>query len=137
MEKKLLNSVPDIITMISASTLATITTQKKKKLTSLKSLFGAALMALVLSVQAQAVIVTFVLGTSDAWLAGQPDGTTASGGPIDSLDVAPDHSPVFIGTFCPGDVVFWKAGGLVSNTPNIGDGSDPNGGAAGEVSRRA
>lgn len=114
--------------MIAAFALTTTTIPKMKKLTSLKSLFGAALMALVLSVQAQAVIVTFVPGTSDPWLAGQPDGTTASGGPIDSLDVAPDHSPVFIGTFCPGDVVFWKAGGLVSNTPNLGDGSDPNGG---------
>lgn len=99
-----------------------------KKLTSLKYLFGAALVALALSSQAHALIVV-VPGTSNPWLAGQPDGTNASPGPVDP-DVAPDHSPIYIGTFCPGDVIFWEGDGLVSNTPSLGDGSGPNGGVS-------
>ena len=51
------------------------------------------LSAIILSALASSAVVAqaqvVVPGTSDPWLAGQPNGTTASGG-----DVAPNESPV-------------------------------------------
>jgi hypothetical protein len=57
-----------------------------------------------------------VPGTSDPWLAGMPNGSTASGG-----DVAPNQSPVQLTgvTFAPGDrVSIASASGTVSNGPS-------------------
>ena len=50
-----------------------------------------------------------VPGSSDPWLAGQPNGTTASSG-----DIAPDQSPVYAGSVTPGSTITWSATGLVS-----------------------
>lgn len=50
--------------------------------------FGSMAILLVLPMVSHAVLIT-VPGTSDPWLAGMPDGATASSG-----DVAPAHSPV-------------------------------------------
>lgn len=55
-----------------------------------------------------------VPGTSDIWLAGMPDGSTASSG-----DVAPTHSPVEVPGFAldAGDVLTFSATGLVAHGP--------------------
>lgn len=62
-----------------------------------------------------------VPGTSDPWLAGQPNGTAASWG-----DVAPDQSPVFAGNVTPGDTITWAATGHVAFGPGINE-FGPNG----------
>jgi hypothetical protein len=55
-------------------------------------------------------IVT-VPGTSDPWLAGMPNGSTASSG-----DIAPDQSPVLVGVpFSPGDIFTFSATGLTDH----------------------
>jgi hypothetical protein len=84
-------------------------------------LFGLiALIATLLSSDATAV--TFIVpGTSDPWLAAQPNGTTASLG-----DVAPAQSPVFAGLVTPGLQISWTASGLVSFGPG-----EPSGGPDG------
>jgi len=52
-----------------------------------------------------------VPGTSNPWLAGMPDGSTARGG-----DVAPDQSPVLAPiAFTPGVAIIFSATGLVSH----------------------
>jgi hypothetical protein len=57
-----------------------------------------------------------VPGTSDPWLAGQPNGTSASLG--DGVgDYAPAQSPVYAGSVTPGATVKWSATGLVGNGP--------------------
>ena len=55
-------------------------------------------------------IVT-VPGTSNPWLAGMPNGSKASDG-----DVAPDQSPVLVGSpFSPGDIFTFSATGLTDH----------------------
>jgi hypothetical protein len=55
-------------------------------------------------------IVT-VPGTSDPWLAGMPNGSTASMG-----DIAPDQSPVLVGVpFSPGDIFTFSPIGLTDH----------------------
>ena len=73
--------------------------------------------AIALGVSAHATVFN-VPGTSDPWLAGQPDGTTAS-----SNDVAPGQSPVFAGSFAAGTVICWTADGFVLNYPGVGGGT--------------
>lgn len=87
---------------------------------SLKRTLLASVSALVLGASANATTFN-VPGTSDPWLAGQPDGTPAS-----SNDVAPGQSPVFAGSFSAGAVICWTADGFVLNYPGTG-GFDPNG----------
>jgi hypothetical protein len=74
------------------------------------------LSAIILSALASSAVVAqaqvVVPGTSDPWLAGQPNGTTASGG-----DVAPNESPVYAGSVSPGSTITWAATGLVNYYP--------------------
>ncbi|MEM8986261.1 MAG: PEP-CTERM sorting domain-containing protein [Pseudomonadota bacterium] len=62
---------------------------------------------------AKAAAVIIVPGISDPWLAGMPDGSTASG-----ADVAPTHSPVFATAVTGGDVLTFEVTGAVSFTPS-------------------
>ena len=56
---------------------------------------------------------TIVPGTADPWLAGMPDGSTAS-----LQDIAPDQSPVQILLFfVPGDALRFSATGLTDHCP--------------------
>jgi uncharacterized repeat protein (TIGR02543 family) len=68
-----------------------------------------------------------VPGTSDLWLAGMPDGATASGG-----DIAPNHSPVLVTglNLISGGVLTFSALGVVSNYGGCPSGycNDPDGG---------
>lgn len=62
-----------------------------------------------------AQVVTFtVVGTSDPWLAGMPDGSTASG-----VDSAPAQSPVLVVglPLLPGSALTFTASGAVRNGP--------------------
>lgn len=73
----------------------------------------------LLAAPAAAQTVTIVVpGTSDPWLAGMPDGATAS-----ASDVAPTHSPVLVTglTFVPGDRFGFHATGRVGNSPFAAD----------------
>lgn len=56
----------------------------------LKLLFSGVLLVMACTSQA-AIVSVNVPGTSDMWLAGMPDGSTASSG-----DTAPEHSPVLV-----------------------------------------
>lgn len=75
---------------------------------------------------AQAILV--VPGTSDPWLAGMPDGSTASFNPGsgEPADVAPAESPVLVTgiTITPGMMLQWTATGIVGHP---GDLADPDG----------
>jgi hypothetical protein len=57
---------------------------------------------------------TSVPGTADPWLAGMPDGATASYG-----DVAPAQSPVLVSglTLTPGETLTFSVSGSVNNSP--------------------
>jgi uncharacterized repeat protein (TIGR02543 family) len=74
---------------------------------------------LLSTVSAQAVSVT-VPGTADPWLAGMPDGSTASNyvTPVHP-DVAPYHSPVLVTglVLVPGDCLMFSASGGVGYGP--------------------
>ena len=61
-------------------------------------------------------VTVTVPGTSDPWLAGMPDGSTASGG-----DIAPDQSPVeVLGlSLLSGTRLRFSASGGVANAPTI------------------
>jgi len=89
---------------------------------------GGSFASLALAANAASVVVA---GTSDPWLAGQPNGTSASLG--DGIgDYAPAQSPVYAGTVTPGNTVTWSATGLVGNgagEPQFG----PNGDTAGTL----
>jgi hypothetical protein len=80
-------------------------------------LAGAAFLMFI-AVPAQGTTVT-VPGTSDPWLAGMPNGSTASG-----VDAAPDQSPVFAMTVVPGSILTWSATGEVGHP---GDSAGPDG----------
>ena len=81
------------------------------------AIIGASFAGLALVAKAQIVVP----GTSDPWLAGQPNGTTASSG-----DTAPAESPVYAGSVSAGSTITWSATGLVFYEP--GTPSDgPNG----------
>jgi hypothetical protein len=59
--------------------------------------------------------IIIVPGSSDPWLAGQPDGTSASeSSDLSKFDIAPDQSPVYAGSFIPGYELTWSATGCVS-----------------------
>src|SRR5262245_49267494 len=67
----------------------------------------AAAVALGLTASANASTITIVPGTSDPWLAGMPNGSTAS-----LLDIAPAQSPVqVLLAFLPGDALRFSATG--------------------------
>lgn len=57
-----------------------------------------------------------VPGTSDPWLAGMPDGSTASEG-----DIAPNESPVYVSgiTVIPGEIITFTASGAVAHGPDF------------------
>lgn len=75
-------------------------------------------------------ISVLVPGTSDPYLAGMPDGSTASADPygVQPPDVAPNQSPVPI-SVVPGTLLTWSATGAVSyySPPDPSDISGPNG----------
>ncbi len=64
-----------------------------------------------------------VPGTSDLWLAGMPDGSTASynSGSVEPADVAPAQSPVLVSgiPIVPGTMLLWTADGLVEHPGDI------------------
>jgi hypothetical protein len=86
-----------------------VTLKKFMKKLILSTIIGGSLAGLTLAANAGVVVVP---GTSDPWLSGQPNGTTAS-----SEDVAPAQSPVYAGSVTPGGTVTWTATGLVGNGP--------------------
>ena len=65
---------------------------------------------------ASADVIVIVPGTSDPWLAGMPNGSTASAGG-GGFDIAPTHSPVeVLGLpFGAGDLLFFSATGTVDH----------------------
>lgn len=71
----------------------------------------------------QALVDVIVPGDADPYLAGMPDGSTASGG-----DVAPDQSPIFVEglELIPGTVLTFAAAGQVSfaGAPNVNETPD-------------
>ncbi|MEE9337440.1 MAG: PEP-CTERM sorting domain-containing protein [Methylococcaceae bacterium] len=70
---------------------------------------------LIVACTSQAAIVSITVpGTSDMWLAGMPDGSTASSG-----DIAPNHSPVLVNgiDLNVGSLTFGNVSGGVSNGP--------------------
>jgi hypothetical protein len=75
---------------------------------------------LFITVPAQGITVN-VPGTSDPWLAGMPNGSTASYNPGSGEpgDVAPAQSPVLVNgiSIVPGMILMWSATGLVGNFP--------------------
>jgi len=78
----------------------------------MKTKITSILCTLFLSQAVQAVIVP---GTSDPWLAGMPNGSTASSG-----DVAPNQSPVlWAGGVTPGVFYSVSASGAVGNDPSF------------------
>lgn len=72
--------------------------------------------------QAQSIIN--VPGTSTPWLAGMPDGTSASFNLYEPADIAPAQSPVLALTLAPGQSIRWTASGLVGHP---GHDSGPDG----------
>ena len=83
-------------------------------------------LASLLSWQVLAVTTT-VPGTSDPWLSGMPNTTTASFNPGsgEPADVAPDDSPVLVPISVVGGTAFnWSASGEVGHP---GDVTDPDG----------
>ena len=84
------------------------------------------------AVQAAPILIT-VPGTADPWLAGMPNGSTASSG-----DVAPGQSPIeVLGlVFSPGDLLWFAATGLTDHctggacglAPAEGDAVEPSSG---------
>jgi hypothetical protein len=89
-------------------------------------LISAALLMFI-AVQAQGTPIN-VPGTSDPWLAGMPDGSTASfnSGSGEPADVAPAQSPVLVSgiPIVPGTMLVWTATGLVGHP---GDPAGPDG----------
>jgi hypothetical protein len=75
-----------------------------------------AFLVLVFSLMVSSALAVNVPGTSDPWLAGMPDGSTAS-----LEDVAPDQSPVLVPglSLAPGLILTFSASGGVSNGPAI------------------
>ncbi len=71
-------------------------------------------------------ITVNVPGTSDPWLAGMPNGSSASFNPGSGelADVAPAQSPVLVGGIVPGTLLMWTATGQVGHP---GDVTDPDG----------
>lgn len=67
-----------------------------------------------------------VPGTSDPWLAGMPNGSSASFNPGsgESADFAPAESPVLVSGIVPGTLLMWSAAGLVGHP---GDITNPDG----------
>jgi hypothetical protein len=74
----------------------------------LSAIVGSSYLGLALVAPASIVVP----GSSDPWLAGQPNGTTASSG-----DVAPAQSPVYAGSVSAGTTITWSATGLVYYAP--------------------
>lgn len=83
----------------------------------LKPFISLALFTVTMSLPLAATADILVPGTSDPWLAGMPNGSTASSG-----DSAPAQSPVFAGNFSAGDILKFTvsinpAAGAVGNCP--------------------
>jgi hypothetical protein len=82
-----------------------------------------ALLFMFIAVPAQCITIN-VLGTSDPWLAGMPDGTLGVNKTGIGLivDIAPDQSPTLVSgiAIAPGTMLKWSASGIVGN-----DVSDP------------
>ena len=72
------------------------------------AILGGSFVGLAFVAQAQVTVP----GTSDLWLAGQPNGTTASSG-----DVAPAQSPAYAGSVVAGTTITWSATGTVNYVP--------------------
>ena len=79
-----------------------------------RAIAGVLLIAASLTQTVTLLASTIVPGTSDLWLAGMPNGTTAS------LDVAPNHSPVLVTEIpiVPGRAYAFSATGTVRNGPD-------------------
>ena len=77
----------------------------------------AAVLALACAARANASTIVVVPGTSNPWLAGMPNGTTALIG-----DVAPDQSPAEVAV-TPGDVLWFYASGATDHCPGFGCGA--------------
>src|SRR5262245_65413266 len=86
----------------------------------------AALLTLAFAASANASSVVIVPGTSNPWLAGMPNGTTALIG-----DVAPNQSPVEVAVTA-GDVLWFFASGTTDHCPSFGCGAASAEGDAGE-----
>jgi hypothetical protein len=80
---------------------------------------------LFITMPAQGITVN-VPGTSDPWLAGMPNGSSASFNPGsgEPADFAPAQSPVLVSGIVPGTLLMWTATGVVGHP---GDPTDPDG----------
>jgi hypothetical protein len=76
-----------------------------------------AVLALACAARANASTIVIVPGTSNPWLAGMPNGTTALIG-----DVAPAQSPVEVAVTA-GDVLWFFASGATDHCPSFGCGA--------------
>jgi hypothetical protein len=81
----------------------------------------AALVILVISLMGSPALAVTVPGTSNPWLAGMPDGTTAPAG-----DVAPGQSPVLVLGVLPAPILTFSATGAVNYAPSFPF-ADPDG----------
>src|SRR5215831_21262058 len=86
----------------------------------------AAVLALACAARANASTLVIVPGTSNPWLAGMPNGTTAVIG-----DVAPNQSPVEVAV-TPGDVLWFLTSGATDHCASFGCGAAGAEGDAGE-----
>jgi len=70
---------------------------------------------LFIAMPAQGITVD-VPGTSDPWLAGMPNGSSASynSGSGEFPDLAPAQSPVLVSGIVPGTMLMWTATGVVA-----------------------
>jgi hypothetical protein len=95
----------------------------------LTAVVGVSFAGMTLVANAQDTVA--VPGTSDPWLAGQPNGTSASTG--DGVgDYAPAQSPAYAGTVTAGSTITWGATGLVGNGPSY-EQFGPNGDVTGSL----
>jgi hypothetical protein len=82
--------------------------------------FASFLFLLFIAMPAQGVTVN-VPGTSDPWLAGMPNGSSASLNPLspEPGDFAPAQSPVLVSDIVPGNLLMWSATGEVGHPGDI------------------
>jgi hypothetical protein len=82
--------------------------------------FASFLFLLFLTMPAQGITVN-VPGTSDPWLAGMANGSSASLNPLspEPGDFAPAQSPVLVSDIVPGNLLMWSATGEVGHPGDI------------------
>jgi hypothetical protein len=99
---------------------------KKNLFASVLGFSAVILVSMFVAVPAQGITIP---GTSDPWLAGMPNGSSASFNPGggEPADFAPAQSPVLVSGIVPGTLLMWTATGQVGHPGDIAnpDGKPP------------